>query len=302
MSMKADNNRVVAITGASGLLGRYLCDYFSDKGWTVNAMVRDIKGYPWRNKGIRVFKCNLPDVVDTEVLKNVDVLIHCAYMTRFTNLEEARRVNEEGTIRLYELAKESRVKKFVFISSMAARSNAQSYYAQSKYRLVSMMDTSRDLIIRPGLVLANDGGLFSRIVNQVKRLPVIPVFGGGTQILYTIHIEDLCRVIGWAIKEGLSGVITVAESEGITMKDLLITVMDALGQKKLIVSVPATPVMWFLRFFEFFKIKLPVSSESLRGLLNREGIETIGADIIRRSGIRIRLARESIKDIVKELK
>ena len=298
MNDSINRTKTVAITGATGLLGRYLCNYFHSKGWHVNALVRDVSKYPFSEKGINVFKCVLPDTIDLKSIESVDVIIHCAYMTRFTNLEEAVRVNEVGTVKLHEAARSAGVKKFVFISSRAARQNAQSYYAKSKFRMESMMDESRDLIVRPGLILASDGGLFYRIVNQVKRFPVIPVFGGGGQKLYTIHIEDLCEVIGWAIEQRTSGVITVTESEGITMKELLNAVLEALGQKKPVVSFPGKPILLLLQILEFLSLTLPVSSESLRGLLNREGIETACSEIVKHSGIRIRPVREHITNLI----
>ena len=177
MNDSINRTKTGGVTGATGLLGRHLCDYFHTKGWRVNAMVRDLSKYPFSKEGISVFKCVLPDTIDPKAIESVDVLIHSAYMTRFTNIEEAVRVNEGGTAKLHEAARNAGVKKFVFISSRAARLNAQSYYAKSKFRMESMMDSSRDLIVRPGLILASDGGLFYRIVNQVRRLPVIPVFG-----------------------------------------------------------------------------------------------------------------------------
>lgn len=301
MNDSINRAKTVAITGATGLLGRYLCDYFYAKGWHVNALVRDVSKYPFSREGINVFKCVLPDTIDRKSIKLADVLIHCAYMTRFTNLEEAKKVNEDGMTMILKEARNAGVKRFVFISSRAARPNALSYYAQSKYKLETMLDASRDLIVRPGFILARDGGLFYRIVNQVKRLPVVPVFGGGQQELNTVHIEDLCKILEWALEKEICGVITVAESEGITMKELLSAVLNQLGQNKLIVSVPGRPIIWLFQFLETFKLKFPVSSENLRGLLNREDMGIACSDIVKKSGINIRPARESIKNLIHKL-
>ncbi len=298
MNKSTDHKQTIAITGATGLLGRHLCDYFHARGWRVHALIRDTLKYPFNEKGIRVYKCDLPDNIDPNALESVNVLIHCAYMTRFTNIEEARRVNEEGTKKLYKVAKDARIKQFIFVSSRAARPEAQSYYAQSKYKLELMMDLSKDLIVRPGLILANDGGLFFRIVSLVKRLPFVPVFGGGQQKLNTIHVEDLCRVFEWALDKRICGTISAAESESITMKELLLTVQAQLGQNKFIISVPGKPVLLLLQLLESLKIKAPISSESLRGLLNREDMGIACSENLKQSGIRIRDVRENIIDLI----
>ncbi len=290
--------KTVAITGANGLIGRHLCDYFHNRGWQVNALVRDISQYPFSDKGIAVFRCNLPDIIDLKGIDGADVLIHCAYMTRFTNFEEAQKVNEEGTARLLEATRSAGIEQFIFISSRAARADAESYYGQSKFKLESIMDQSKDLIVRPGLVLAKDGGLFHRIVTQVKKLPILPVFGGGKQKLNTIHVEDLCKVFEWAMEQKICGLITAAEADGINMKDLLRVVMKQLGQRKLIISVPGKPALLFLQMLEALKIKLPVSSENLRGLLSIDDGDPYSPDSIAQSGIRIRTSYESIENLV----
>jgi NADH dehydrogenase len=302
MIVSARQIRTVAVTGASGLLGRYLCEYLRSRGWRVNALVRDTDKYPFAHQGIRVFKCVLPDIIDINSIKGANVLIHCAYMTRFTSLEEATRVNEEGTRKLYEMSKGTGIERFIFVSSRAARPGAKSYYAQSKHRMELMMDVSKDLIIRPGLILSADGGLFHRMVNQVKKYPVIPVFGGGHQQLNTVHIEDLCRLFEWALDKKVRGAVTIAEQDGITMKELLRAVLAQLGQKKIIISVPGRPLMGVLRILESFGLKLPVSSENLRGLLNREDMGEACSDRVKQSGINIRSAQESIRDLIPRMK
>lgn len=290
--------KTVAITGSHGLIGSHLCDHFRRKGWRVRALDRDITQYPFLEDGIEVYGCDLPDVLDLKSIESADFLIHAAYMTRFTNLAEARRVNEEGTLKLYEAARSTGVKQFVFISSTAARPDARSYYAQSKYKLESMMDRSRDLVVRPGLVLASEGGLFHRIVKQVRRLPVIPVFGGGGQRLNTVHIEDLCKVFEWALETGIRGVITVAESEGITMKELLDAVSRQMGRRRPIIPVPGGPFILLLRALESLRLKLPVSSENLRGLLSMDDTGSGPSREVEQSGIRIRPVRESVRDLI----
>jgi hypothetical protein len=82
------------------------------------------------------------------------------------------------------------------------------------------------------------------------------------------------------------------------MKELLSTVLKQLEQKKPIISVPGKPVLVMLRLLESFKLKLPVSSENLRGLLNRDNLEIECSESIKQSGIKIRHFQESINDLI----
>lgn len=260
------NNKSVLISGATGLLGEYLCRFFTKEGWQVRGLARNPSLNPFSPKEIPFFTCDLPDFIDESAFEGIDVFIHCAYMTRFTNLGEAKRVNEEGTKRLHELCKQRRI-HFVFISSTAAHENAHSYYGKSKFKIEKMLDKTKDLIIKPGLILANaNKGLFHRIQKTLKSHRIVPNFGAGHSMVQTIHIDDLCQAIHLAISKALTGSYVVAETEGISANDLWQLISKKLGKKPLFIPLPYTPLITIARIFECFKLKLPFSSENLLGL------------------------------------
>jgi nucleoside-diphosphate-sugar epimerase len=152
---------VLAVTGASGFIGMHLCEHFRRLGWEVRALVRNPAAYPWKVAGMRAFPCCLPETVDEGGLVGARVLVHCAYTTRFTDLEQAERVNDLGTRRVLELARKAGVERFLFVSSQSAHEEAESYYGRSKLALEKVLSPERDLIFRSGLVLGKAGsGLF----------------------------------------------------------------------------------------------------------------------------------------------
>jgi NADH dehydrogenase len=256
----------IAITGATGLVGRHLCDHFRAAGWQVRGLDRVQGSYPFREPGIQLFGCDLPDAIDPAGLAGADALVHCAYMTRHTTLAEARRVNELGTARLLELWRARGAGKFVFISSTSAREQALSYYGRSKFRIEQSLDLSRDLVIRPGLVLAAEGaGLFNRMVASLRRTRIAPVFDGGGQIIQTVYVGDLCAAIFQAIVAGRSGRFVVAEPTGRSMREFLRLVSARCGVRSRVVSIPSAPLLLVLRLTEGMRIPLPISSENVLG-------------------------------------
>ena len=102
----------IAVTGASGFIGRHLCARFARAGWPTRALVRRPELYEPPAPGIRAFACDLPDRIDPEALRGAGVVIHCAYVTRHTSLEEAARVNDLGTRRLLETSRAAGVERF----------------------------------------------------------------------------------------------------------------------------------------------------------------------------------------------
>jgi nucleoside-diphosphate-sugar epimerase len=282
------------VTGANGFLGRHLCDRLARAGWHVRGLVRDTSRYPFEQSGIELFRGELPDGIDERAFAGVDVVVHCAYMSRHTTLAEARRVNIEGTEAILGRARAAGA-RFVFISSTGAHDGALSYYGRSKLQLEGRLDPARDLILRPGLILG-DGGLFERISGSLKRFGVIPVFDGGRQRVQTVHVEDLCDAIATAVEKGLTGRYVVAEPGGLELRELFTAMADRMGVRCHLLSLPAAPVLAILRAAEGFGLRLPLSSENVLGAksLRTEPSESDLAAI----GVTVRGTAESLDDLM----
>ena len=283
--------RTVAITGASGLIGRHLCDHFRRSGWTVRALMRDPSTYPFAERGIDRFLLRLPDMIDAASLRGADVVVHAAYSTRGDRRGTERRVNEDGARRLFDAIRQTPAKT-IFVSSLSAHEGAVSYYGRSKRAVEGLLDPSRDLIIRAGLVLAADGGMAQRLWSFLMRAHVAPVFGGGRQIVQTVHIEDLCIAFARAIELDLTASVAVADPEGIRMRQLLTAMARASRTWCAFVPMPAFLVAPLLRLSESLGLRFPVSADSLHGLMAMRRVDT-QADL-QKLGVRLRGPEESI--------
>lgn len=290
------DKRTVVITGATGLVGSHLCCSFRRNAWRVKGLVRRAESFPFDSNGISFSECVLPDRIDSDVFKGADVVIHAAYTTVATSHKEAKRVNEDGTQRVLEMCRASGVPKFVFISSLSSHSQARSYYGRSKYVLEQSMDVARDLVIRPGLVLAEDGGLFGRMRDQIARSSVVPVFDGGTQIVQTIHVEDLCTAIYKAVEMDVNGVVPVAEPDGLQFREFAQEIAARLGKSLRIMSVPHRPVVAVLRGAEAVGLRFPISSENVLGLVALKHAETAG--FLEALGLTVRTACQSLDEFL----
>jgi nucleoside-diphosphate-sugar epimerase len=286
----------VAVTGATGFIGRNLCDRFRRLGWDVRALARGTTAYPFTEPGVRIFSCDLPDILDAGALEGAEAIVHCAYTTRHEDLAEARRVNDEGTRRVLEASRAAGVGRFVFLSSQSAHENALSYYGRSKLALEKLVSLDRDLVFRPGLVLGKgNAGLFHRMCATMRRASVIPLFGGGSQPLQTVHIDDLCAAIVGAVANGMAGRFTVAEPEPIAMRRFLEMLASRMGRRPLFVPFPLTPALGALRVIEAMRLPFPVSSENLLGLKQMSAVDT-RADLAA-LGVTARPARVSLDGI-----
>ena len=290
-------HEVVAVTGASGMLGRALCRVLLHRGWQVRALVRDPASFRQEEPEVPVGRCDLPEAMDESLLEGASVLVHCAYATRETDPARSRRVNEEGTRLVLEASRRAGVGRFVFISSLIAHPEAPSYYARSKHALEGLLDPSRDLVVRQGLILARGGaGLFQQMRDTIRRAHWVPIFDGGRQPLQTVHVEDLCEAVARAIERDLTGPLDVAEREPVSMRAFLGMLAGRLGIRCTLVPLPMGATTAALRTIERLHLPFPIRSESLLGLKALRHVP-VDADLSRLDLV-VRSAAESLADVL----
>jgi nucleoside-diphosphate-sugar epimerase len=287
--------RVVAVTGASGFLGRALCAHLAARGTEVRPLVRDPAAFALAGAA-RPARCDLPDVLDESALAGAQAVVHCAYATREPDQARARRVNEDGTRRLLDASRRAGVPSFVFVSTVAAYSGAPSYYARSKFELEALLDPDRDAIVRPGLIIGRGGnGLFQQLLDNMRRLHVVPLFGGGRQPVQTVHLDDLCEAIARVLERDLRGGFNVAEPIPIRFREFLTAMAARSRTRCLLLPLPARPALAAVRTIEAMRLPFPLRSESILGLQGMRAVET--ASDLRRLGLRARSAGESLADV-----
>lgn len=290
------SERVVAVTGAAGFLGRALCRHLVRSGFDVRALVREPRAFA--EPGVAAAgRCNLPGELDEALLDGAASVVHCAWATRTTDLAQAQRTNEEGTRLLLNAARTRGVSRVVFVSSIAARTDAPSDYGRSKHRAEGLLDPARDLVVRPGLILGREGrGLFQQLLGSMRRLRVVPVFSGGRQPLQTVHVDDVCEAMRRGLERRLTGAVNVAEPEPVPMATFLHLMADRLGIGCVFVPVPFAPVLAALRALEALRVPVPLRSESLLGLQGMRRVE-VRADLDR-LGMTVRPAADSLTDLL----
>lgn len=245
------SEKKVVITGATGFIGSHLAHHFESLGWEVVRL--------GRASAISTHRYSLQQGASDEALAGARALIHCAYAAG----EE--RLNIEGTKLLLSQARKHGIGKFVFLSSYSAHEGALSVYGKQKLAIEKILDPTRDLIIRPGLVIGN-GGVFAAIRDSIRRIPIVPLFGGGRQPLQTIAVNDLCRMIGQLVLTRRSGLFALAETKPVAIAEFYRELARQMRIRAVFIPFPLLPALCILKLCEKMELRLPVSSESLLGL------------------------------------
>ena len=260
----------ILLTGINSFIGCNLGRYLADCGHNVYGTVRNLTKVPSQAKWLKKnFIYELGGPPETFMFNDIDVVVHLIHDFRSGKMN----VNIQGTQALYLTAKNSGVQYQIFISSYSAQKEAISEYGKTKYALELFFRKEQGIIIRPGLVLGN-GGLFRRMVKLVQNFPVLPIPDGGKGRVPIIDIHTLCKSIVMIIASKLheNKEFNLFHNELISLKYLLQQIRHITKRKMIFINLPSGLLLLPLVFFKKIGIKLPISSDNLKGyIVNKDG-------------------------------
>lgn len=224
----------ILVTGATGFIGRHLCEFLWNAGHTVIVLSRSPEKAMNRLKGIKSAYEWHPIIgrPPTVAFNGVDVVIHLAgenVASRWTGGKKQRIYDSRvlGTRHLVDTLEQLSTKPPMLISASAvgyygdrADSPLDETSGQGEGFLSNVsVAWEREAIraeacgirvarLRSGLVLGNGGGLL-RVLRLVFGLGLGGTLGTGEQWWPWVHMRDHSRLILWAIDREISGAINV---------------------------------------------------------------------------------------------
>lgn len=213
----------VLVTGASGFIGRPLCQSMREKGIKVTALNRSTHCGPWDDEIV----ADIAELTfNARNMQKCDAAIHLAGIAHSDNVDhsEYERNNVKGTIQLVESGIAAGIRRFIFISSTKAIPFAenvnlkQNSYGQSKYQaeleLKRLAESAKiDLtIIRPALVYGvGVRGNLGRMIEAIYShwLPPLPETDHGISM---ISVSDVVE----AISTTLNNDVTISQTYTLT--------------------------------------------------------------------------------------
>jgi len=183
---------MILITGGTGYVGKELLK-------SLNA--DDVKILARKGSLIpKNYEAVYGDLMDKDSLvkavDKVDCVVHLAAVTHARNMSEFYKINVEGTKNLVEACKNSKVKRFIFISSMAVCRKYLDDYGKSKRDAEEIIKNSglSYVILRPTMIYGGDSEVIKRFISYVKKIPfIIPMIGKGSGKIQPVHVNCLVR-------------------------------------------------------------------------------------------------------------
>ncbi|MFZ1712427.1 MAG: NAD(P)-dependent oxidoreductase [Nitrosomonas sp.] len=238
--------QLVAVTGATGFIGRVLLDRLIDEGWKVRVLTRQASA-PFIHSAVEWIVGDLSCVeIQQELVAGADAVVHCAGAVKGHSWESFLSNNVIGTKHLLQaVAKTGSCSRLLYISSLAARQPQLSWYAQSKYdaeQLLSMVaDQLAVTVFRPAAVYGPGDKALTPLL-QAMRYGVLPALGPATNRFGLVHVNDLVEaMICWlSIETPISGIYEIDDGTpgGYDYAMIMSIAEQVLGRKIRHVRIP----------------------------------------------------------------
>ncbi|MFN3619731.1 NAD-dependent epimerase/dehydratase family protein [Sphingorhabdus sp.] len=184
--------KTVALTGATGFVGRVTLDRLIAAGWHVRALTR--RDQP-KKAGVTWVHGRLDDAASlNELCKGADAVLHVAGVVNAPDAAGFESGNVTGTANMLAAAQSAGIDRFVHISSLAARHPALSMYGASKAKaeeLVTASPSDWTVVRPPGVYGPGDTEMFDMFRIAAKGWALLPPRGR----VSVIHVDDLARLL-----------------------------------------------------------------------------------------------------------
>jgi uncharacterized protein YbjT (DUF2867 family) len=246
---------VIAITGATGTVGKALLSILTERGDPVRALVRDPRRLGPHRVRVQLAFSDLGDPhALRHALRGADTVIHLAATIRDQPPRRVEEVNGLGTLRLLRAAERAGVERFMFFSAIGASRFQRTRFFRSKALAEEGVRASplNTTIFAPSIVYDRDDPWVT-IMRRLALLPVLPISGSGRALYQPIWAHDVARCVVASLEGGGDDRLELAGPETLSYERMARLIASAAGRHRPVVHVPLPLVrsglIWLRRVF-----------------------------------------------------
>lgn len=228
----------VALTGATGFVGRSIVDELLARGHHLTVLARDpgAARLRWSSR-LKIFAGNVLDARSlAPAFQGQEAVIHLVGIIHEKGGRSFDEVHRRGTQNVVLSAGKAGVRKYLHMSAMGASPCAPSRYGRSK---AAGEDAVRQspmewTILRPSVIFGPGDGFVTLLANVIRRSPgFMPVIGPGTVRFMPVSVHEVARVFTDALQmpEITQKSFEVGGPEVLTLNQIQREIASALGKK-----------------------------------------------------------------------
>lgn len=239
---------IVTVFGGSGFVGRYVVQRLASDGWTIRVAVR----HPARASFLKPLGdigqitplcVPLQDAgAVAAAVSGADAVVNLVGVLFEGGRQRFQAVHAEGAGTVASAAAAAGVESLVHVSALGAAADSAAAYARSKAAGEAAVREAfpEAVILRPSVVFGPEDDFFNRFAEMARFSPALPLVGGGGTRFQPVYVGDVARAVVRALTDpGCSGkVYELGGPRVYTFKEILELLLETIGRKRLLVSLP----------------------------------------------------------------
>ena len=264
---------LIAVTGATGFVGRHISAVLAGRGHTIRALVRSpSRARTLETLGVELVPGDLADLVALSTLtRGAHAVVHLVGIIVETGRATFHAVHVEGTRRLLEAARGAGVGRFVHMSAIGARDEAgATRYHRTKWQAEELVRTSglSHAVFRPSIINGPENVPIRTIARLHRWSPVVPVFGDGRFPTQPVWVEDVALAFARAVEQpALAGAFELGGPEVLTYEEFLLAIGRAARHPRPLVHLPLALARAAAGAFDVLGAAAPLTSDQLQMLV-----------------------------------
>nr|MBN2278899.1 complex I NDUFA9 subunit family protein [candidate division Zixibacteria bacterium] len=261
----------IAITGATGFVGRHLVAALRQTGHELRLLVHRREGTSEEDKKIEYCRADVHDLDSLmAAFEKVDIIYHLVGIIAETRQLTFERTVAGGTSNVAAAARVNGTKKIIYLSAAGTSSTTISKYYQSKWAAEESIRNS-DLeytIFRPSVIFGEGDGFINTLIKSIRKSPLVPVIGDGYYRIQPVYIDDLTTIMVAAGKiSKFSGeTIEIGGPEILEYREILSILKKLLNTKKRNIYLPMRLMKLMAAVLEKVLKPAPITIDQLRML------------------------------------
>lgn len=243
MSM-IEGREVATVFGGTGFLGSRIVSALLAAGYQVRVAARHPERLPHPN-ALSVVADIRDDLAVARALDGAQIVVNAVSLWQEKGKLTFKAIHVDGASRLAEEASKAGVSRLVHISGIGVRDDSESSFVRARAQGERAVQNAfpAATIFRPSVMFDCDAG-FLKILSDLTRSPVVPLFGNGATRLQPAWAVDVANGVVAALEreECRSAMLELGGGKIYRYREALERVADILGRRPRL--VPVTFSLW----------------------------------------------------------
>ncbi len=271
--VSATENRLVAVIGGTGFVGRHVIKHLADAGFTLRVIARHAPS------AVHLKPMGLPgqialiaaDITQPKsmaaALEGVDAVVNLVGILYERGRQQFSAIHAQGAEALAKLARQKGVKHFVSISAIGVDKSINAKYARTKATGEKAVRSAfpEATILRPSIVFGPEDNFFNQFARLGAMAPALPLIGGGHTRFQPVYAGDVGRAVLAALQrpEAAGKTYELGGPEVMSFHAVLNRIAAITGNRPCLIPLPFDLVMAGAFFTEWLPVP-PLTRDQVR--------------------------------------